>query len=339
MDYLHIVHKRCKRKAQERTVMVLVLNYQSIGMQLVAVNRIMVPGKQVNKFFRRTSKQKQHCQPCRKDDMYDSRQQLILHSDFAKIGLMILRFTTLLLICFICHTPAPAQRLKDPNTIGWYSTFNTIHISNRTSLWIEYQWRRENFIKDWQQSLARTGIQYHFKNGLSALLGYGYIITYPYGDYPAGQYTIPEHRIFEQLIWNDAISRVGLNHRMRLEQRFVGKVNQAATVYDVSDWTYMNRFRYQLRATIPINKKTMVDKTWYAATFDEIFIGFGKNVNQNIFDQNRIGLLAGYQFNKTFRLEGGYFNQIVQQGALVANREVFQYNRGLMLNAYLTLNN
>jgi hypothetical protein len=64
MKYLDIVHKRCKRKTQERTVVVLVFYYQSIGMQLVAVNRIMVPGKQVNKFFRRTSKQKQHSQPC-----------------------------------------------------------------------------------------------------------------------------------------------------------------------------------------------------------------------------------------------------------------------------------
>ena len=252
---------------------------------------------------------------------------------------MILRFTTLLLvICFTCYTTAPAQRLQDPNTIGWYSAFNTIHLSKRTSLWLEYQWRRENIVTDWQQSLARTGIQFYFKNGLTALLGYGYIITYPYGDYPAGPYTIPEHRIFEQLVWNDAIGRVGLNHRVRLEQRFVGKVNQLAAVYEVSDWTYLNRLRYQLRATIPISKKTMGDKTWYAAAFDELFIGFGKNVNQNIFDQNRIGLLTGYQFNRSFRLEGGYFSQTVQQGGLVSGKEVFQYNQGLMLNAYLTLN-
>ncbi len=231
-----------------------------------------------------------------------------------------------------------AQRLSDPNTIGWYNTFGTIYTGkkHKTSIWLEYQWRRENIITSWQQSLTRVGLQYHFKNNVSALLGYGYIVTFPYGDYPAGPYHIPEHRIFEQLIWNGNVGRLSLNHRLRLEQRFLGKVNQAATEYTRTDWVYLNRIRYQLRAAVPINKKKIENKTFYAAAFDEIFIGFGKNVNQNIFDQNRIGLLAGYQYNKILRGEIGVFNQTVQQGSLVAGKQVYQYNNGLMLNLYIT---
>lgn len=244
----------------------------------------------------------------------------------------------LILTCVVLFTGtnARAQRISDVNTIGWCNSLNTIHVSPKVSVWLEYQWRRDNLITNWQQSLARTGIQYHFKNGVSALLGYGYIITFPYGDFPAGQYHIPEHRIFEQLVWNDAIGRVGLNHRFRLEQRFVGKVNQAAAEYDVTDWTYLNRFRYQLRTAVPLNRKTMQDKTWFAVAYDELFIGFGKNVNQNVFDQNRIGLLLGYQFNSAIRAEGGYLNQTVQQGGLVGGKEVYQYNHGLIMNFYFT---
>jgi len=236
-------------------------------------------------------------------------------------------------------THSTAQRLSDNNTIGWFCSLNTIQVSKKFSLWVEYQWRREHVITDWQQSLFRTGIQYGFKNGVSALVGYGYIITYPYGDFPAGPYTIPEHRIFEQLVWNDAIGRVGLNHRIRLEQRYVGKIDQQASDYKVSDWTYLNRARYQLRATIPLNNKKLEDKTFFAAAYDELFIGFGKNVNQNIFDQNRIGLLLGYQFNKTFRIEAGFLNQTVQQGGEINNREVYQYNNGLIVNVYTNLFN
>lgn len=233
-------------------------------------------------------------------------------------------------------TATYGQRLKDNNTIGWYNTFGTLYVTKKTSVWLEYQWRRDDVIQNWKQSLSRVGIQYHFKNRVSALLGYGYIITYPYGDYPAGPYTIPEHRIFEQLIWNDNIGRVYLNHRMRLEQRFAGKINQAAPEYTRTDWVYLNRVRYQLRAQVPLNKKKMDNKTWYAATFDELFIGFGKNVNQNVFDQNRIGLLFGYQYNKILKAEAGFFSQTVQQGALVAGRQVYQYNNGLMVNLYIT---
>jgi len=260
------------------------------------------------------------------------RKQLVEYMRYNRNHYFALTFITLFLSGFSSF----AQRISDVNHVGWYSSFNTLHVSPKISVWLEYQWRRDNVVTDWQQSLARTGVQYHFKNGMSTLLGYGYIITFPYGDYPAGQYTIPEHRIFEQRVWNDGIGRVGLNHRMRLEQRFAGKVNQTAAAYEVTDWTYLNRFRYQLRATVPINHKKMQDNTWYAAAYDELFIGFGKNVNQNVFDQNRIGLLLGYQLNGAIRAEGGYFNQTVQQGGLVGGKEVYQYNHGVMISLYYT---
>ncbi len=245
-------------------------------------------------------------------------------------------FLTALLLLSFSVSKVRAQRLSDVNTLGWYSTFNTIHIAPKWSVWLEYQWRRDNVIEHWQQSLARTGLQYHFKNGMSAMAGYGYIVSFPYGDYPAGGYTVPEHRIFEQFVWGETFGRVSLAHRLRLEQRFAGKVDHSAPEYEVTGWKYLNRVRYQLRAAVPLNHKKMTDKTWYAATYDELFIGFGKNVNQNVFDQNRIGLLLGYRFSSVVQLEGGYFNQTVQQGSLVSGKQVYQYNHGLMLSLYYT---
>lgn len=57
-----------------------------------------------------------------------------------------------------------------------------------------------------------------------------------------------------------------------------------------------------------------------------------KKVAANIFDQNRIGLLLGYQFSKTLRIEAGYINQTLQFGRLINNRNVFQSNSGLIVN-------
>lgn len=229
-----------------------------------------------------------------------------------------------------------AQRISDENIITWLASFNTLHFTKKTSLLLEYQWRREGPIENWQQSLARTGLQYQFGNGMSAMVGYAYIITYPYNDHPSGPHPTPEQRIFEQLVWNDDVGRVALNHRFRFEQRFSGKVDQSATEYEVLDWTYTNRIRYQLRGTVPLNNKKMGNKTWYATAFDEIFISFGKNVNQNVFDQNRIGAALGYQLNNSVRGEIGIFNQTQQQGSLVAGKQVYQYNTGMQVNLYLT---
>jgi hypothetical protein len=93
-------------------------------------------------------------------------------------------------------------------------------------------------------------------------------------------------------------------------------------------------FRFQ----IPLSGKEIKDKSAYMAAFEEIFIGFGKNVNENIFDQNRIGILLGYRFNSSVRIEAGYLNQILQLGREVNNRNVFQKNNGIILNANFNIN-
>lgn len=67
--------------------------------------------------------------------------------------------------------------------------------------------------------------------------------------------------------------------------------------------------------------------------YDELFIGFGKNVNANVFDQNRVGLLLGYKFNQKVRLEIGWIHQIVQFGREINAQNIFQFNRGLLANA------
>lgn len=242
----------------------------------------------------------------------------------------------ILVFCLLCFrsNSYSQNRLRTNNTIIWLNNFHTINIDKHWAVSAEYQWRRTEGIKSWQQSLLRAGIQYKFANGVSVLAGYGWIETFPYGDYPpAASQPFPEHRIYEQVIWNDNIGRLQLNHRGRLEQRFLGVLDpQAEDVREITRWNYLNRLRYQLRAVLPLNQRTLEDKTWYAAAFDEIFIGFGKNVNANIFDQNRIGILVGYRLNKRFSLEGGYLNQTLQQPQPVSGKSVFQYNNGFILN-------
>lgn len=88
-----------------------------------------------------------------------------------------------------------------------------------------------------------------------------------------------------------------------------------------------------IRVQMPLKGKEMKDKTPYIAVYDEIIIGFGENVNANIFDQNRLGVALGYRFNKGFRLEAGYLNQVIQFGRLINGKNIIQNNNGLVLSA------
>lgn len=220
-------------------------------------------------------------------------------------------------------------RLSEHNTIGWLSTTVTPSISNKLSGHVEYQWRRDNLVKDWQQSLLRLGFNYKVHPHVTLHAGYAWIETFPYGTYSlsAVPRRFPEHRIYEQLTVNSGIGKSNLLHRLRLEQRWLGRFTSA--MGDKPDqYVFLNRLRYMPRLDVPINEKA------YASLYDEIFVGFGKNVGENVFDQNRVGVMLGYKANKNFRIEGGYINQIVQLGREVNAQNVFQYNNGVIVNTY-----
>lgn len=120
-----------------------------------------------------------------------------------------------------------------------------------------------------------------------------------------------------------------------LEQRWVGRYTDAS-LNNEDEYVYINRFRYMYRLQIPLKGKEIANNTPYAAVYDEVFIGFGKNVGENIFDQNRFGLLLGYRFSPKIRIEGGFLSQIAQFGREVGGRNVFQHNNGIILTTHLS---
>lgn len=234
-----------------------------------------------------------------------------------------------------CKSKILAQngRITDRNSIGWFNYFGTIKLNTKWSLHTEYQWRRAQIIKDWQQSLLRLGVNYQLNNDVQFRLGYAWAETFAYGDIPLNAFgkQFTEHRTYQMLTINDKIGKVSLSHRFMLEQRWLGRYTSAADTQD-DDFLFMNRMRYMIRGQIPVTNNAT--NPIYAAAYNEILIGFGKNVGENIFDQNRIGVLVGKAINNSFRIEAGYLNQIVQLGREMNNRNIFQYNNGIILNTY-----
>jgi hypothetical protein len=90
-----------------------------------------------------------------------------------------------------------------------------------------------------------------------------------------------------------------------------------------------------LRAQRPIVMKN--NFMLYVAAADEIFIGAGKNVGMNIFDQNRLMFSAGVKLNKNISFEAGYINQTVMQGRMINNQTIVQRNNGITLATNINL--
>lgn len=242
-------------------------------------------------------------------------------------------FAVFLAFCVILGLTAQ-NRISDENQVLWAPVTISTKINEKFALHTEYQWRRNNLGKTWQQSLLRVGLTYNASKITAFQAGYGWILTYPYGDYPlAPNGTFTEHRIYQQALFKVPLNADGTTmiSRIRLEQRWLAVLNADKSL---NHWNYLNRVRIMQRLNFPFK---VSGKDCYASLMDEVFIGFGKNVGQNVFDQNRLYGLLGWNVNKKVQLELGVLNQILQQGKLVAAKPVFQYNSGPVFGLNLKL--
>jgi hypothetical protein len=241
-----------------------------------------------------------------------------------------------LLLMTAHESSAQTSRIIDPNTICWLTSLNTISAGKKTSLHLEYANRRAEGITSVMQQLVRVGLNYRIYPKLSVTAGAAYFLTYPYNEYPSNNPAVrfPEKRLFEQINLNDSIKSLSIIHRFRLEQRWSGRMD-SADIKKIADWSYSNRIRYLIRLTHPILQPCNGKGGLYAVAQNELFISFGKNVKSNIFNQNRLGLLIGTRLSKNLALECGYLDQIIEQGNLIENKPVFQYNKGFQASLIL----
>lgn len=224
------------------------------------------------------------------------------------------------------------NRLSESNFIGWYTLNFSKNFNSKWGVQGEIQWRRNHLITDWQQGLYRVGLNYNVNAQVQLQTGFAYIDTYPYGEYNIASIakTFPEYRTHQQVILKSKIGNVNSLSRLRLEQRWVGRyTNINLSKPDQS--AFFNRVRYMYRLDIPLKGN------WTTSVFDEVMIQFGKQVGENIFDQNRIGLLLGYRINNQVKIEVGFLNQTIQLGREINNKNVYQYNSGLLLNTTINL--
>lgn len=113
---------------------------------------------------------------------------------------------------------AQNNRLNTSNNIGWYNYFGTVKLSSKFGIHSEYQWRRNNFITDGQQSLLRVGVNYQLKPNILLRAGYAWIETYPYGEVSINAFgkSFTEHRIFEMAQLSQKEGIVDISHRFML---------------------------------------------------------------------------------------------------------------------------
>ena len=208
---------------------------------------------------------------------------------------------------------------------GWLASFNTFKTGKKTSIHADIQLRSSDEIKQIQTVLLRTGLNYHLNKKIIITAGYAFISNKRVVNNVEG--FSPEHRAWEQLLYNHKLKKIFTSHRFRIEQRFIGKSIVLNNELKNDGSVYANRFRYFIRNILPLENETSFQKGVFAALQNEVFVNFGNtsNVNGKFFDQNRLYLALGYRLSTKADLEVGYMNQYINgRGTAFTNNHIVQ---------------
>ncbi len=186
------------------------------------------------------------------------------------------------------------------NTIGgWLMFFNQTKIHKNWSLHSEIQYRSYEIAPNSEQLLIRAGINYHISSSTSATIGYGNITNYAYDNTINPGIQVAEDRIWQQFVMKNNTGKFFFEHRYRLEQRWINHQNNSNR--------YLNRVRYLLRITVPLNKKVIEKSTLFIGFYNEVFL----HLTNTPFDRNRLYGALGYQLLPSANLQVGYLAQTV----------------------------
>lgn len=206
---------------------------------------------------------------------------------------------------------------------GWLASFNTFKLNNKLSLHFDGQLRSTNDLESIQTVLLRPGLNIHLKSWVLTS-GYAYISNRR--NVSGFSALMPEHRIWQQAIFNHKLKTVSIAHRFRFEERFISRSTLANNELETDGFDQAFRFRYFLRSIIPLTAQPGFTKGPFFALQNEVFLNTGDRsaVNGKTFDQNRLYGAIGYRLPGKIDLEAGYMNQYTATRASFVNNHIAQ---------------
>ncbi|PKA83878.1 uncharacterized protein DUF2490 [Ulvibacter sp. MAR_2010_11] len=200
---------------------------------------------------------------------------------------MLKQFVFLCIILISGMTRSIAQDSGEGHLGAWYILTGTHTLSDKLSMYTEIQCNLYEVTSNFEQFWALTSLDYHFLENAQASIGYGYFNGDSSFTDTQEEENTRENRVFEQFTHTGKLGKFTLQNRYRLEHRFIEKPLQSLTEH---------RIRGRLQITYPINDN------WFLQGFDEVFI----NLQEPIFNQNRLTGTLGYKCSQNIKIQVGY---------------------------------
>lgn len=147
---------------------------------------------------------------------------------------------------------------------NWFGVTSKLRYSDKWSLFLQGELRTWETAANLNETLFRVAGHYDFSKTYQGEFGYVRVDTWPYTDDRFRKFY--ENRSFQGLVIKTKWHKANVNHRFRLEQRWI-TTQEFGTEYS-------NRGRYLLNFTHPLKNDAITPGTNFVRAYNEIFVDF-----------------------------------------------------------------
>jgi len=224
------------------------------------------------------------------------------------------------------------SKFKDPKTRLWFNTYGNIRISKRLFWVAQTHFRFEEsaetpFIGQVGQIYNRHALGYIYNSKVNAALGGVMRINFNTDENSSDRKVVPEFRIWHQYQFAMPVYNAMIYHRIRIEHRWTQGFEEN------SDYIFRNRWRYMLRAKIPLNSHKLEAKTLYISPESELIMQSGKAVVGSVMEDLRLTTTLGYIITPRLTVAGGL---MYSQGQTLENPGIFKQNWTMRFHVYFS---
>lgn len=239
------------------------------------------------------------------------------------------KLALLLLInsCVYNSANAQEQRLS-----GWLMGVSTIKLNTKFLFQFDAQLRSSDKWEKSETLILRPLLSYLLNKETAVGLGYASVSNWRTIDGIRDR--VDEQRLWQQLNINRLRGNMAIQHRFRLEERWLPEISVENREFIKKGYAFSSRMRYFSRIMQPLKKTVQFKQGWYWAAQNELFFNLwgAAVVNKKLFDQSRTYAGCGFRLHKGLDVELGYmFTFIEGRGDRYVRNNITQLSSFLRL--------
>jgi hypothetical protein len=198
---------------------------------------------------------------------------------------------------------AQAQKTVLHTNMQWFQYNTRTKLNDKLVLTADAGMRQRNALRELAMWQLRAGLGYPIGSGFQGTTGIG-----AFTSYNKGIRNRTEIRLYQDIVRSTDLWKTSVQHRLRIEARyFINRMETGAA----TPTNFNFRFRYRLYTQTPVTSISAKhpERKLMFNLGDEIMVNAGSQIKYNRFDNNRLLIGPGLDWNRDLNISLNYVHQ------------------------------